>query len=164
MPQSSKTAVRRTAIAVAIATATGVGTVFGSISAQDQESTPFEIDVDTPVSDAPDAIAPRSLDFETDSDINSSLGVTLLIPDVSDVFVGIFDNMGVPVTSYRHTYTMSELWELERAADGRWRLDVEWNGRTANGTPAPRGVYIWKIIVQSREGAALETTRKLGLR
>ena len=123
-----------------------------------------DIVVDRPLTRAANGVAPRELGFATESDINPLLGVTLLIPDVSDVFVAIFDNMGVPVTSYSHTYTMSELWEMERIADGRWRLNVEWNGHAANGIPAPNGVYIWKIVVKSRNGETIETTKKLGLR
>jgi len=53
---------------------------------------------------------------------------------------------------------------MERIADGRWRLNVEWNGFAANGIPAPNGVYIWKIIAKSRNGETIETTKKLGLR
>lgn len=92
------------------------------------------------------------------------LGVTLYLPDVSDVFVGIFDNLGVSVTSFTFARVGTDLPAAERTTDGRWRLDIDWNGRSAAGVPAPRGVYVWKIVVRSPTGGTIETTRKLGLR
>lgn len=148
-----------------------IATTNGAFAYAPDQEVPFEPDasgtdvvVERPLDWALDGTVPRKPGLMTESVIKPRLGVTLLIPDVSDVFVAIFDNMGIPITSFTHTYTMPELWELERIADGRWRLDVEWNGFAANGIAAPNGVYIWKIVVKSRNGETIETTKKLGLR
>lgn len=145
----------------AFAYAPGATVVDAPIAVPSSDS---DIVVRESVAEAPTRSGANAVVPPTESVINPSLGITLLISDVSDVFVGIFDNMGVPITSFSHTYTMDELWEMEQAADGRWRLDIEWNGRSSQGTPAPRGVYLWKIIVQARNGETIETVKKLGLR
>lgn len=66
------------------------------------------------------------------------------------IFVGVFDRMGVHVDSRALDITESVLSGLRTDRLGRTKVRLLWNGSTSNGQAAASGIYLFRVVVQSR--------------
>lgn len=66
------------------------------------------------------------------------------------IFVAVFDRMGVHVDTRTIDITESVLSGLRTDRLGRTKVRFLWNGSTMDGRPVASGIYLFRVVVQSR--------------
>jgi hypothetical protein len=94
---------------------------------------------------------------------HSCLNALVKAPGDLKIQVSIFDHMGVLVLSWSQLFGGKELRKLETTRDGRKLIPIAWNLRARNGAPVVSGIYLWKFLIQPKEGAQLEVIRRVGV-
>ena len=77
-------------------------------------------------------------------------GPTIELNTPVRVFVAVFDHMGVHVDSRAIDVTESVLAGLRTDRLGRAKVRLLWNGSTPDRRPVASGVYLFRVVVQSR--------------
>lgn len=96
-------------------------------------------------------------------DSPGDLQVDLLLDGPSRLSVAVFDLLGVPVLSLETAISSTDLARFAPDPDGRRRVPVSWNKRTATGEPVPTGIYVWRIELVGADGSKTESVRRLGV-
>lgn len=96
-------------------------------------------------------------------DVPGDLQVDLLLDGPSRLSVAVFDLLGVPVLSLETAISSTDLARFAPDPDGRRRVPVSWNKRTAAGEPVPTGIYVWRIELVGADGSKTESVRRLGV-
>lgn len=96
-------------------------------------------------------------------DVPGDLQVDLLLDGPSRLTVAVFDLLGVPVLSLETAISSTDLARFAPEPDGRRRVPVSWNKRTAAGEPVPTGIYLWRIELVGADGSKTESVRRLGV-
>jgi HYR domain len=95
---------------------------------------------------------------------NDCLGVDVALPGAGEITVAIFDNLGVPVIHWNEHVTPENFERMQEDVDGRRIANLRWDMRTSAGRSVPAGVYLWKVLVNARDGQKLEAVYRLGVK
>lgn len=97
------------------------------------------------------------------SELEPRQTIDLMLSAPGRIEVQIADNLGTRVIASEFEVSKGLLGTYPETIDGRRILPLSWNLRSSNGVAVPDGVYLWKIVVRTREGVVFETVKKLGV-